>query len=129
MGLCKKDITPLLTHWSYVFLELTHRYLDVEPVKPHFTCSDIEEVNDFIREHGYGESRSHLTDWVVKWDLQAYTPGQRYWYCNSSPDHHLPLQSTALKPQQQHEIRGLFISDKMSYGIEILQTLKAPRSE
>ena len=26
MGLCKKDITPLLTHWSYVFLALTHRY-------------------------------------------------------------------------------------------------------
>ena len=26
MGLCKKDITPLLMHWSYVFLALTHRY-------------------------------------------------------------------------------------------------------
>ena len=26
MGLCKKDVTPLLTHWSYVFLALTHRY-------------------------------------------------------------------------------------------------------
>ena len=26
MGLFKKDITPLLTHWSYVFLALTHRY-------------------------------------------------------------------------------------------------------
>ena len=25
MGLCKKDVTPLLTHWSYVFLALTHR--------------------------------------------------------------------------------------------------------
>ena len=24
MGLCKKDITPLLIHWSYVFLALTH---------------------------------------------------------------------------------------------------------
>ena len=23
---CKKDATPLLTHWSYVFLALTHRY-------------------------------------------------------------------------------------------------------
>ena len=23
-GLCKKDVTPLLTHWSYVFLALTH---------------------------------------------------------------------------------------------------------
>ena len=25
MGECKKDETPLLTHWSYVFLALTHR--------------------------------------------------------------------------------------------------------
>ena len=27
MGKCKKDVTPLLTHWSYVFLALTHRYV------------------------------------------------------------------------------------------------------
>ena len=26
MGWCKKDVTPLLTHWSYVFLPLSHRY-------------------------------------------------------------------------------------------------------
>ena len=25
MDQCKKDVTPLLTHWSYVFLALTHR--------------------------------------------------------------------------------------------------------
>ena len=25
MDYCKKDITPLLTHWSYVFLALSHR--------------------------------------------------------------------------------------------------------
>ena len=25
MGECKKDVTPLLTHWSYVFLALNHR--------------------------------------------------------------------------------------------------------
>ena len=25
MQWCKKDVTPLLTHWSYVFLALTHR--------------------------------------------------------------------------------------------------------
>ena len=27
MGWCKKDVTPLLTHRSYVFLALTHRYI------------------------------------------------------------------------------------------------------
>ena len=26
MGQCKKEVTPLLTHWSYVFLTLIHRY-------------------------------------------------------------------------------------------------------
>ena len=26
VGWCKKDVTPLLTHWSYVFLALTHGY-------------------------------------------------------------------------------------------------------
>ena len=26
VGYCKKDITPLLSQWSYVFLALTHRY-------------------------------------------------------------------------------------------------------
>ena len=26
-GLMKKDVTPLLTHWSYVFLALTHGYV------------------------------------------------------------------------------------------------------
>ena len=25
MGWCKKDVTPLLAHWSYVFLALTHQ--------------------------------------------------------------------------------------------------------
>ena len=24
---CKKDLTPLLMHWSYIFLALTHRYV------------------------------------------------------------------------------------------------------
>ena len=26
MGQCKKDVTPLLAHWCYVFLALTHGY-------------------------------------------------------------------------------------------------------
>ena len=27
MGWCKKDVTPLPTHWSYAYLSLTHRYM------------------------------------------------------------------------------------------------------
>ena len=26
MGECKKDVTPLLTYWSYVFLALTYQF-------------------------------------------------------------------------------------------------------
>ena len=29
MGLCKKNVTPLLTHWSYVFLAQSHRYQNI----------------------------------------------------------------------------------------------------
>ena len=32
MGKCKKDVTPLLRQWSYVFLALTHQYV-------HTVCS------------------------------------------------------------------------------------------
>ena len=30
LGYCKNDVTPLLTHWSYVFLALTHRYITLK---------------------------------------------------------------------------------------------------
>ena len=32
MGYCRKDITPVLTHWSYAFLALTHRYITLQPL-------------------------------------------------------------------------------------------------
>ena len=27
MAYCKTDITPLVTHWTYLFLALPHRYI------------------------------------------------------------------------------------------------------
>ena len=36
IGQCKKDITPLLMHWSYVFLALTHQnVVQVTGIDPH----------------------------------------------------------------------------------------------
>ena len=35
MGQYKKDVTPLLTHWSYVFLAVTHWYILLQPSTPH----------------------------------------------------------------------------------------------
>ena len=40
MGWCKEDRTPLLTHWSYVFLALTHRYEE----QPAFSYSRPSHV-------------------------------------------------------------------------------------
>ena len=61
MGWCKKDVTPLLMHWSYVFLALTHWYnvkhsstlkfvCCVSPENKHFMCW-IENINHWdLRE-------------------------------------------------------------------------------
>ena len=42
MGYCKKDVTPLLTHWSYVFLTLTHRY--------HLQACNFSHLNSWLSE-------------------------------------------------------------------------------
>ena len=34
MDQCKNDVSPLLTHWSYVFLALTHRYIGCRHYSP-----------------------------------------------------------------------------------------------
>ena len=43
-GLVKKDVTPLLTHWSYVFSALIHRYDDI------MTWKRIRHYWYFVRE-------------------------------------------------------------------------------
>ena len=47
MGYCKKDVTPLLTHGSYVFLALTHRYVEMYslPQQAHSAYSAIHELD------------------------------------------------------------------------------------
>ena len=46
MGLCKKDVTPLLTHWSYIFLALTHWFYNIEQTIQVVTCL-IFKINIF----------------------------------------------------------------------------------
>ena len=38
MGYCKKDVTPLLMRWSYVFLALSHRYHRVQWITMNWFC-------------------------------------------------------------------------------------------
>ena len=44
ISLYKKDVTPLLMHWSYVFLALTHQNISKVCVKPYIfiptTCAE-----------------------------------------------------------------------------------------
>ena len=42
VGLCKIDVTPLLTHWSYVFLALTHRYETGSFRQPSLSISNYD---------------------------------------------------------------------------------------
>ena len=44
-GLVQKDVTPLLMHWSYVFLALTHRYVLTR--HPKLGCWYLHHCNQF----------------------------------------------------------------------------------
>ena len=72
MGYCKKDVTPLLTYWSYVFLALTHRYasdhgacvhdlLSMPYMRAYLFCCALE-----LRVHR-GHHRSAYNSLVWQW--------------------------------------------------------------
>ena len=58
MDLCKKDVTPLLTHWSYVFLALTH-----------WCVSMLSNTNCMFHKRPWGTAceRDRLT-YVMCWE-------------------------------------------------------------
>ena len=56
MGLCKKGITPLLTHWSYVFLAPAHRYMLHIPAPWTYSIS----MNRSISRSDVHESGCHI---------------------------------------------------------------------
>ena len=62
MGKCKKDITPLLKHWSYVFLALTHRYN---------ATGHNEYFVTFLSPWWWGQSQSSLTEHMDLFFLQS----------------------------------------------------------
>ena len=51
MDWCKKDITPLLMHWSYVFLALTHRIDSKYVIWNHKPIIMSFKVASFHSEH------------------------------------------------------------------------------
>ena len=71
MGKCKKDVTPLLTHWSYIFLALTHRYctqtsLSVTPsMVLGLNCINLFNINMSCRIYCW----SSITTMMINKDL------------------------------------------------------------
>ena len=45
MGQCKTDVTPMLTHWSYIFLALTHLYVSTSVVFCQAMCVTVISVS------------------------------------------------------------------------------------
>ena len=45
MGKCKKDVTPLLKHWSYIFHALTHCAIVLQILFCEMVCGFIEIIN------------------------------------------------------------------------------------
>ena len=61
MAQSKKDVTPLLMHWSYIFLALTHRYYSI-------AITEVEQKKDFklksdgdLRSVYFGRKITHTT--------------------------------------------------------------------
>ena len=64
MGQCKKDVTPLLTHWSYVFLALTHQLCCV--------CCSLVNV-DFIHNLKGFFFHTRISKWLKYLNSAEYT--------------------------------------------------------
>ena len=69
MAQCKKDATPLLKHWSYVFLALTHRYINL-PGLQYF--SHAIPVSPVANSH-----KLHLN----KHFYSSFQKSFKYWQC------------------------------------------------
>ena len=77
MGECKKDITPLLTHWSYAFLALTH-----PNDKPCLYCGG-EIISSIPTKSGayFNKTRQIWGIWKLRPAYSPETPnlGQNRW--------------------------------------------------
>ena len=79
MGQCNKDITPLLTHWSYIFLALTHWYvLHKHQVLPYVNCCLIPSSALWDPEScGANEADHCLLSWCFMRPCLAHKLGNK----------------------------------------------------
>ena len=78
MGQCRKDVTPLLTHWGYVFLTLTHRYINTnvtshyQPQHVKWLDHDMTVMENHIRR--IGTSTSYILYQSCPWLRKGKEP-------------------------------------------------------
>ena len=92
---CKKDVTPLLTHWSYVFLALTHRDVgDLCPCQCWVTSRSITWA-DHWPPWSPGQAAIQLAQ-VTSGHRQASVPRKRRQTYGTRPQHETPIDETRL---------------------------------
>ena len=65
MAWCKIDVTPLLTHWSYVSLTLTYRHVanDIHQTS-YYGQSNMEHMRQ-IRKNIYNDVKERYSCWLI----------------------------------------------------------------
>ena len=67
-GLVQKDVTPLLTHWSYVFLALNYRYSESNILSIHIPFVPCQSDHPFLKYSYFKiwpwKSNVKVTGWV-----------------------------------------------------------------
>ena len=63
MSYCKKDVTPLLTHWSYIFLAITHPFIKYELLQWNWGSLQWAQRNNYL---GIGPCYIWATDFDIK---------------------------------------------------------------
>ena len=72
--ICKKDVTPLLTHWNYAFLALTDRYIIHVKVFVH-DWLDIPQMEELAKSilpgmHTFASvSHSQVSSLIGLWQI------------------------------------------------------------
>ena len=94
-GFCKEDVTPLLTHWNYVFLALTHRSGD-SGISTTSRCTAV--LQDFLNH------TSNLWNATINTENDDCWQNKKIniWTRSVFSGNHNPIHQTRNQIQQKH---------------------------
>ena len=69
MGWCKKDITPLLTHCSHVFLAITHRFVHAGPSCYQWLYTWSQPLRKWCYINSMGWCKKDVTPLLTHWSF------------------------------------------------------------